>query len=90
MRPETLEQRVANHQELRAILDGEAEFGRYGYSASTDDRVLYVPHTAAADAAEAVWLCRRQGPLRSKLADMEPVLEAVVYHTTIAVREPLN
>jgi hypothetical protein len=73
-----------------AVLDGEAEQTEFGFNAITDDRVLHVPHGKAGDAAEAVWLCRRQGLLRSKLAAMEPSLEAVVYHTTIAVREPLN
>jgi hypothetical protein len=53
------------------VLDGEAEFGRYGYNANTADRLLYVPHGKAADAAEAILLCRQQGIIRSKLDAME-------------------
>ena len=49
-----------------AVLDGEADYGRYGYNASTADRVLYVLHGKATDAAEAVLLCRQQGIIRSK------------------------
>jgi hypothetical protein len=90
MRPETLEQRVANHQELRAVLDGEAEQTEFGFNAITDDRVLYVPHTATDDAAEAVRLCRNQGVVRKKLDKMSDEAANFVYSTTIAKRDPEN
>jgi hypothetical protein len=73
-----------------AILDGEAEFGRYGYSASTADRMLYVPHGKAGDAAEAILLCRQQGIIRRKLDAMEAGAANVVYSTTLATAIPQN
>lgn len=73
-----------------AVLDGEAEFGRYGYNASTADRLLYVPHGKAADAAEAILLCRQQGIIRSKLDAMETGAANVVYATTLAMAIPRN
>jgi hypothetical protein len=73
-----------------AILDGEAEFGRYGYDAITDDRILHVPHGKAGDAAQAILICRRDGLLRSKLARMSAEDAHYVYMTTITKRDPEN
>ncbi len=77
-----------NSAELCAVLDGEVERGLYGYCASTDERVLYVPHAKAADAAEAVLLCRRGGLLRSKLDSMTAEDAHYTYLTTIPKRDP--
>jgi hypothetical protein len=73
-----------------AILDGEAEFGRYGYDAITDDRVLHVPHGKAGDAAQAILICRRDGLLRSKLDSMSAEDAHYVYMTTLATATPEN
>jgi hypothetical protein len=72
------------------VLDGEAEFGRYGYNASTDERVLFVSHGKAGDVAEAVWLCRRSGLLRAKLEAMKPDAADIAYATTLPRRELEN
>ena len=73
-----------------AILDGEAIVRPDGYAASTDDRVLFVRHAAAVDAAAAVWLCRKQGIVRSKLDKMSDEAANYTYSTTIAKRDPEN
>jgi hypothetical protein len=66
------------------VLDGEAELGRYGYNASTADLILYVPHGKAGDAASAVWLCRQNGIIRSKLPTQATAAD-ILYATTLPV-----
>ncbi len=72
-----------------AILDGEAIARPDGYAASTDERVLFVSHAKSADAAEAVWLCRQQGIIRSKLPTQATAAD-ILYATTLPVPELEN
>jgi hypothetical protein len=72
------------------VLNGEAAVMPDGWAAETDDRVLFVRHAAAVDAAAAVWLCRKQGIVRSKLDKMSDEAANYTYSTTIAKRDPEN
>lgn len=72
------------------VLDGMASLMPDGWAAETDDRVLFVRHAAAADAAEAVRLCRNQGVVRKKLDKMSDEAANYTYSTTIAKRDPEN
>jgi len=71
------------------ILDGEAIARPDGYAAETDDRVLFVSHAKAGDAASAVWLCRQQGIIRSKLPTQATAAD-ILYATTLPRPEPQN
>ena len=82
--------RMVDHNELRATLDGDCERTACGFHCSTDERVLFVPHTKAADAACAILLCRQGGIVREKLAAMDDITAAFVYATTLACCEPDN
>lgn len=74
---------TAEHADLRLILDGEAERGLFGFNASTENRVLLVPYTRTTDAAEAIVLCRRDGLVFKKLAQMGELAASIAYFTAI-------
>ena len=72
-------------QALRMILDGDVEYGVNGFAVSTNERMLFVPHTKTADAAVAILLCRQGGIIREKLTAMDDAAAAFTYATTLAV-----
>jgi hypothetical protein len=72
-----------------AILNGEAIARPDGYAASTDERVLFVSRARAGDAASAVWLCRQQGIIRSKLP-IQATAADILYATTLPVPQLEN
>lgn len=74
---------TAERTELRTALDGEADRGLFGFNASTESRVLFVPYTRAADSAEAILLCQRHGFISEKLAQMNETAASITYFTTI-------
>jgi hypothetical protein len=71
------------------VLDGEAIARPDGYAASTDERVLFVSHANAGDAAQAVWLCRQQGIIRRKLPTQARAAD-ILYATTLPVPQLEN
>jgi hypothetical protein len=81
---------AGNSRALCEVLDGVAERGACGYSAITDDRMLWIPFRVAACPATALVICRSTGLLRSKLDAMNDADANYVYFTTLATATPEN
>jgi hypothetical protein len=77
---------AANAVLLRMELNGEAEAVRSGFNCETAERILYVPHSMAADEADALVITKAQGIVAEKLRNMDSESAAYVYATTLAKR----
>ena len=73
-----------------AILDGEAQPVRGGWDCIGCGRTLFVPDWMAADAAEALLLCREQGLITAKMSRMDPEMAWIIYRLTLPRPELLN
>ena len=70
--PEGVLSAELNRRALAETLDGEVERTSHGFAATTAERVLHVPYSLAADAAQALLITRAQGVVTEKLRNMEP------------------
>ena len=77
-------------REVRELLNGEAESAADGFHCETKTRILFVPHTLAADAAAALLICRQSGLLKKKLDAMDCGAADVLYGLTLATALPEN
>jgi hypothetical protein len=76
--------------ELRQLLDGEAEQTRGGFHCATKTRLLFVPYAMATDAAAALLICHERGLLKEKLEAMDRGAAQVLYEVTLAAALPEN
>jgi hypothetical protein len=88
--PEGVLSAELNRRALAETLDGEVERTSHGFAATTAERVLHVPYSLAADAAEALLITKTQGLLTTKLDRMQPEMAWIVYMLTLPSAQTEN